>query len=78
MLLFWCIKFNGAKTLFLVVQVCLLVSRTSGGLLDQFVMFWSCRHVFHTCAFRMSIMQGKDTLHSNGGSPRLDAVHATA
>jgi hypothetical protein len=31
-LLFWCIKFNGAKTLFLAVLVCLLVSRTSGGL----------------------------------------------
>jgi hypothetical protein len=35
-----------------------------------------CRHMFHTCAFRMSIMQGNDTLHSNGGCPRLDAVHA--
>jgi hypothetical protein len=37
-----------------------------------------CRHVSHTCAFRMSIMRGKDTLHSNGGFPRLDAVHAAA
>jgi hypothetical protein len=37
-----------------------------------------CRHVSHTCAFRMSIMRGKDTLHSNGGCPRLDAVHAAA
>jgi hypothetical protein len=36
MLLFWCIRFNGAKTLFLAVQVCLLVSRTSGGWLGQF------------------------------------------
>jgi hypothetical protein len=35
MLLFWCIKFNSAKTLLLVVHVYLLVSRTSGGLLDQ-------------------------------------------
>jgi hypothetical protein len=35
-----------------------------------------CRHVFHKCAFRMSSMRGKDTLHSNGGCPRLDAVHA--
>jgi hypothetical protein len=26
----------------------------------------------------MSNMRGKDTLHSNGGCPRLDAVHATA
>jgi hypothetical protein len=39
--------------------------------------FW-CRHVFHTCAFRMLIMRGKDTLHSNGGCPRLDVVHAAA
>jgi hypothetical protein len=37
-----------------------------------------CSHVFHTSAFRMSIMRGKDTLHSNGGFPRLDAVHAAA
>jgi hypothetical protein len=26
----------------------------------------------------MSIMRGKDTLHSNGGCQRLDAVHAAA
>jgi hypothetical protein len=26
----------------------------------------------------MSNMRGKDTLHSNGGCPRLDAVHAAA
>jgi hypothetical protein len=38
----------------------------------------SVLHVFHTCAFCMSIMRGKDTLHSNGGCPRLDAVHAAA
>jgi hypothetical protein len=37
-----------------------------------------CRHVFHTWAFRMSSMRGKDTLHSNGGCLRLDAVHAVA
>jgi hypothetical protein len=37
-----------------------------------------CHHVFHTCAFRMSLMRGKDTLHSNGGCPRLDAVRAAA
>jgi hypothetical protein len=34
-----------------------------------------CRHMSHTCAFRMSIMRGKDTLHSNGECSRLDAVH---
>jgi hypothetical protein len=32
----------------------------------------------HTCAFRISLMRGKDTLHSNGGCPSLDAVHAAA
>jgi hypothetical protein len=37
-----------------------------------------CRHVYHTCAFYMSNMRGKDTLHSNGGCLRLDAVHAAA
>jgi hypothetical protein len=37
-----------------------------------------CRHVYHTCAFRMLNMRGNDTLHSNGGCPRLDAVHAAA
>jgi predicted secreted protein len=26
----------------------------------------------------MSSMRGKDTLHSNGGCPRLDAVHTAA
>jgi hypothetical protein len=26
----------------------------------------------------MSNMRGKDTLHSNGGCPRLDTVHAAA
>jgi hypothetical protein len=35
-----------------------------------------CRHVCHTCGFRMSNMRGKDTLHSNRGCLRLDAVHA--
>jgi hypothetical protein len=34
-----------------------------------------CRHVFYTCAFRMSNMRGKDTLHSSGGCLRLNAVH---
>jgi hypothetical protein len=37
-----------------------------------------CRHVFHTWAFRMTNMRDKDTLHSNGGCPRFDAVHAAA
>jgi hypothetical protein len=35
-----------------------------------------CRHMFDTCAFRMSNTRGKDTLLSNRGCPRLDAVHA--
>jgi hypothetical protein len=37
-----------------------------------------CLHVYHTRAFRMSNMRGKDTLHSNGGCLRLDVVHAAA
>jgi hypothetical protein len=37
-----------------------------------------CLHVFYTCAFRMSSMRGKDTLHSIGGCLRLDVVHAAA
>jgi hypothetical protein len=37
-----------------------------------------CRDVFYTCAFRLLSMRGKDTLHSNGGCPRLDAVYAVA
>jgi hypothetical protein len=37
-----------------------------------------CRHVFYKCAFRRSNMRGKDTLHSNGGCPRLDVVHVAA
>jgi hypothetical protein len=31
-----------------------------------------------TCAFHMSNMRGKDTLHSNGGCLRLEAVHVVA
>jgi hypothetical protein len=31
-----------------------------------------------TCAFHMSNMRGKDTLHSNGGWLRLEAVHVVA
>jgi hypothetical protein len=45
---------------------------------DEHVMSCDVAMFFHTCAFRMSNMQGKDTLHSNGGCPRLDAVHAAA
>jgi hypothetical protein len=37
-----------------------------------------CLHVYHTCAFQMSNMRGNDTLHSNGGCLRLDAVHVAA
>jgi hypothetical protein len=55
-----------------------LWSHTKG---DMLYSRWTChrlrcRHVYHTCAFRMSNMWDKDTLHSNGGCPGLDAVHA--
>jgi hypothetical protein len=62
------------------IHVLSIWSHTKG---DMLYSTWTChrlwcRHVYHTCAFRMSNMRGKDTLHSNGGCPRLDAVHAAA
>jgi hypothetical protein len=43
---------------------------------DEHVMGCDVSMFCHTCAFRMMNMRGKDTLHSNGGCLRLDAVHA--
>jgi hypothetical protein len=62
------------------IRVLSLWSHTKGDMLySRWTCNWLwCRHVFHTCAFRMSNMRGKDTLHSNGGCLRLDAVHAAA
>jgi hypothetical protein len=45
---------------------------------DEYVMGCDVTTFCHMCAFRMSNMRGKDTLHSNGGCLRLDAVHAAA
>jgi hypothetical protein len=45
---------------------------------DEHVMGCDVATFCHTCAFRMTNMRGKDTLHSNGGCLRLDAVHAAA
>jgi hypothetical protein len=45
---------------------------------DEHVMGCDFTTFFHRCAFRMSNMRGNDTLHSNGGCLRLDAVHAAA
>jgi hypothetical protein len=42
------------------------------------VFFGKTGVTFYRYAFHMSSMRGKDTLHSNGGCPRLDAVHAAA
>jgi hypothetical protein len=45
---------------------------------DEHVMGCDVTTFCHTCEFRMTNMRGKDTLHSNRGCPRLDAVHAAA
>jgi hypothetical protein len=55
-----------------------VIRRMTCSIQDEHVMGCDVAMFFHTCAFRMSIMWGKDTLHSNGGCPMLDAVHATA
>jgi hypothetical protein len=62
------------------IRVLSVWSHTKGDVLySRWTCHWLwCCHVYHTCAFRMSNMRGKDTLNSNGGCPRLDAVHAAA
>jgi hypothetical protein len=80
----WSDLFNGSH-----LRVCLLtcfihvLSVWSHTKDDMLYSRWTCNwlwclHVYHTCAFHMSNMRGKDTLHSNEGCPRLDAVHAAA
>jgi hypothetical protein len=80
----WSDLFNGSHllvwSLTCFIRVLSVWSHTKN---DMLYSRWTChelwcRHVFHTCAFRMTNMRGKDTLHSNGGCLRLDAVHAAA
>jgi hypothetical protein len=64
-----------------VLYVCFLyevVRRMTCSIQDERVMSCDVAMFCHTCAFRMTNMRGKDTLHSNGGCLRLDAVHAAA
>jgi hypothetical protein len=41
---------------------------------DEHLMGCDVTMFCHTCAFRMSNMRGKDTLHSNRGCLKLDAL----
>jgi hypothetical protein len=64
-----------------VLYVCFpyeVIRRMTCSLQDEHVMGCDVATFCHTRAFCMSNTRGKDTLHSNGGSPRLDAVHAAA
>jgi hypothetical protein len=57
---------------------CEVIQRVAYSSQDEHVMGCDVATLCHTCAFRMSNMRGKDTLHSNGGYSRLDDVHAAA
>jgi hypothetical protein len=62
-----------------VLYVCFpyeVIRRMTCSIQDEHVMGCDVTMFCHTCAFCMSNMRGKDTLHSNGGCLRLDAVHA--
>jgi hypothetical protein len=53
-----------------------VIRRVTCSIQDEHVIGCDVAMFCHTCAFRMSNMRGKDTLHSNGGCLRLDTVHA--
>jgi hypothetical protein len=55
-----------------------VIRRMTWSIQDEHVMGCDVTTFCHTCAFRMTNMWGRDTLHSNGGCLRLDAVHAPA
>jgi hypothetical protein len=64
-----------------VLYVCFpyeVIQRMTCSIQDEHVMGRDVATFCHTCAFCMSNMRGKHTLHSNGGCPRLDAVHTAA
>jgi hypothetical protein len=64
-----------------VLYVCLpyeVIRRMTCSIQDEHFMGCDVATFSLTCAFCMSNMRGKDTLHSNGGCPRLDTVHAAA
>jgi hypothetical protein len=64
-----------------VLYMCIpyeVIRRMTCSIQDEHVMSCGVAAFCHTCAFRMTNMQGKYTLHSNRGCLRLDAVHAAA
>jgi hypothetical protein len=64
-----------------VLYVCFpyeVIRRMTCSIQDEHVIDCDVAMFCHTCTFRMTNMRGKDTLYSNGGCPRLDAVHAAA
>jgi hypothetical protein len=65
-------------TCFIRVLSVWVIQRMTCSIQDEHVMGCDVTTFFHTCAFCMSNMRGKGTLHSNGGCPRLGAVHAAA
>jgi hypothetical protein len=82
-LLSWTTKLEEATCFIRVLFRITGIARVDGVIHSMDPIFASghelwCLHVYHTCAFCMSNMRGKDTLHSNKGCPRLDAVHAAA
>jgi hypothetical protein len=54
------------------------IRRMTWSIRDEHVMGCDVTTFCHTCAFRITTMRGKDTLHSNVGCSRLDAVQAAA
>jgi hypothetical protein len=53
-----------------------VIQRMTCSIQDEHVMGCDVTTFCHMCAFRITNMRGKDTLHSNGECLRLDTVHA--
>jgi hypothetical protein len=56
----------------------MVIRRVTCSIQDEHVMSCDVATFCHTCAFHITNMRGKDTLHSNRGCLRLDAIHAAA
>jgi hypothetical protein len=80
----WIDLFNGTHLLVWsprVLYLCFLyevIRRMTCSIQDEHVLGCDVATFCHTCAFCMSNMRGKDTLHSNRGCSRLNAVHVAA
>jgi hypothetical protein len=53
-----------------------VIRRMTCSIQDEHVMGCDVATFCHTCAFHIMNMRGNDTLYSNGGCLRLDAIHA--